>query len=770
LRARVLLVVLFVYLAVALCPAAPDEHGPGYDRSFIVGLNVAHAQGVAFGSELVYPYGPLGWLCRPMTLSGALGLAVGIQLSAYALFLALLALLVRRVRLSGAPGAALWTLVVVGASALLDPMALWLTHLELAVPVLAVLVFASPPERRLPALLALAALSAALLLVKLDAGIYAGVLCAVLGIESAWRRRVERGAAGRLLWMPPLVFALALATLFVLAPGRLSALPDFLRNSVSVLVHYKEMSFDGPPGRLVPMLAAGVMVFVLLPLVVRDRRRLLPALLLLLPPVLMLWQRVAMRQDEGHQVSFLPRLAALLLVPALALPPGRDRRIVGALQVLVLVAAGAFTVVEFPIYHDDLVARLSGRTAADAAAALSGWEETKIRLEDTGKGLDAPLRLGPKARAIVGDATIDAVPWQIERVVAHRWRWRPRPALQSSNAYSPRLDRLDSRRFSADDATDFVLADLDTIDGRHVFLEAPLTWRALLDHYDLREAYLGVLLLQRRATPRLEAPRLLGVQAVHWDQELAVPASDELVLLACPIECTLGGVAVGLLYHNAAVWLVARDDAGRERSWRVVRPNLASGAVVSALPVELAELRELFAWGPGEVPRVTSLRLHTDSPWQYAPELEARWLALPVREEERPWGAAVTWNDVEPFVLGEDCDSEGRPVLHLEGEPRLGRELRIEVRGAPPNGVVHLLIGASPAELTHESMTLYLDPSRMLLLKLPADEAGLARLSFNVPVEQWLVGLEVILQAALVQPDARPRWRASCGLRLVIGR
>ena len=57
----------------------PFERGPGYDRSFVLGLNAAHAQGVAFGPELVSPYGPLGWLPHPLPIGGDLGFAFAAQ-------------------------------------------------------------------------------------------------------------------------------------------------------------------------------------------------------------------------------------------------------------------------------------------------------------------------------------------------------------------------------------------------------------------------------------------------------------------------------------------------------------------------------------------------------------------------------------------------------------------------------------------------------------------------------------------------------------------
>jgi hypothetical protein len=749
----------------------PHERGPGYDRSFLLGLSAAHAQGVPFGEQLIYPYGPLAYLFQPLPPSGALGLGLFVQLAVFAVFLVVLALLAWRIegRWMG-----VWCLVVLGASALIDPMSLWLGHAEVLAPIVGVLAFATTPSRRLPVLMAMAGLAAGLLLVKLDAGVYATVLCAGLALHTARECRADRPAVPRLLLLPPAAFLVSLMLLYGIESGRLDTLPGFLLYSLHVMVGYKEMSVDGAPGRLIPMLAALGAVFIVLPLLVRDRRRLAPALLMILVPAFMLWQRVAMRQDEGHQTSFLPRLAVLLLFPLLALGSKRERALVGGLQVLVLVAGGVFVATQFPFFEPELTERVTGRQALTSAALIRDWDQSRADIEEASRWLGAPFRLGPKAREIVRDEPVDAVPFEIERVMAHPWRWSPRPALQSSNAYVPPLDRLDAEHFASDGAPRFVLADNQTIDERHIFLEAPLTWRALLDRYDLRAVFPAVLILERRSAPRFDPPRLLDSVVASWDQELEVPQADELVLLSALVRPGLAGEAVGLFYRNASVHLDVRYINGFELRWRAVRPNLQSGAIVSQMPLSRDGLSALFESGPGETDRVTSIRIHTDEPWQYDPELAVQWWALPLRAEERPWHAEVRPPDpvaAEWSLLGEDCADASRPVLRLIGEPRLGQAIEIVVEGAPPSSPVQLLIGAGAVELSGRWSTWYVDPDRMLRLPLSSDADGAARLSVSIPVEQRLVGLDVTIQAAVqAGPGAIPAWPMSCGLRIVIGR
>lgn len=768
---RLVLALLCLYLAVALCPEPPHEFPHGYDRSYLLALSAAHAQDVVFGEQLNYPYGPLGWLWHPLPISGAVGAGVAVQLTMLALFIAVLAGLARRVQ--GA-GLAAWCLVVIGAAGLIDPEALWLTQLEFSVPVVGLLAFATPAARRLPVLLLLAVLAATLLLVKLDGGVYAIVVCAALCVHAAWERRAEAPAARRLLLLPPLVFLLTLGLFFRLESGPLDALPVYLRNAVPVLVGYKEMSIDGPPANLVPPLVALGVTFILLPLLVRDRRRLLPALLILALPVFMLWQRVAMRQDAGHQVSFLPRLATLLLFPLLAVPSKRDRSILIVFQVVLLVSGEVVVRSQKENHVRTLVERASGRQALTTVKALAGWDETLRALEAEGDSNGAPLRLGAEARRIVGDGAVDSVPSEIERVMAHGWRWAPRPALQSSNAYMPALDGLDAGHFAGDAAPPFVLASLQAIDGRHAFFEAPLTWRALLDHYDLRASYPAVLLLQRRTVPRLLPPRLIGEVRAGWDHWQRVPEHEGLLLLSCRIDPGLAGSVAGLFYRTAAVHLDARYRSGLQLRLRVVRSNLASGAIVDPLPSYLDSLRTLLQAGPGATDRVVALRLHTDEPWQFEDPLEVQWWELPVAPGQLPWRSeqpapeppSTAWT-----MLGEDCDDGHGLVLRLAGKPRLGQAVEVVMLGAPPGGVVFLLVGGNAVALRRASSTLFVNPSKMLELVAVADAGGVARLSLAIPAQPELADQKFTIQAAATgEAGGRPSLRLSCGFEVIVGR
>src|SRR6476660_8679315 len=62
---RVAGLVLFVVLMLAFLPAAPEPVYVGLDPSWMWGLSMAHARGLAFGKEVGFTYGPLAYLFVP---------------------------------------------------------------------------------------------------------------------------------------------------------------------------------------------------------------------------------------------------------------------------------------------------------------------------------------------------------------------------------------------------------------------------------------------------------------------------------------------------------------------------------------------------------------------------------------------------------------------------------------------------------------------------------------------------------------------------------
>ena len=59
-------VLMFLWMAVALIPLEPLVPDIGLDSSWAYALNLAHVQNLTFGKDVVFTFGPLGYLFYPV--------------------------------------------------------------------------------------------------------------------------------------------------------------------------------------------------------------------------------------------------------------------------------------------------------------------------------------------------------------------------------------------------------------------------------------------------------------------------------------------------------------------------------------------------------------------------------------------------------------------------------------------------------------------------------------------------------------------------------
>src|ERR1039458_7163293 len=81
---RIALLTLAIWCVLAAFPALPPQTRLGLDPSWVLGINLAHAQGLEMGRDLVWPYGPLAYLSIPNPAGQHMWLAFLYRLLVYA--------------------------------------------------------------------------------------------------------------------------------------------------------------------------------------------------------------------------------------------------------------------------------------------------------------------------------------------------------------------------------------------------------------------------------------------------------------------------------------------------------------------------------------------------------------------------------------------------------------------------------------------------------------------------------------------------------------
>jgi len=413
-------------IALLAWPLAFGVAGTGLDLSWMSGLYMGIHDGKDFGSEVVFTYGPLGFLAWPILFYSWLAV-LALLFSAiiyFAFTFTMTALLERTVGLLGAAVIVFLYLVTV-------------PDLEQLPLILAVAwaLGALREDRTDGAVMVLAigggTLSAFELLIKLSVGPIILLICLVAMIAARANRREWSFFAG---------FAIGgFLLLWLIASQSLGSLWDYGVNGFQVVTGYNEaMGLEGAPTWFkvgLPFFALGlVVVAACAPW--GDRRRRIGATLLVAIAAFSSYKYGIVRFEPAHLSLGLSAMLGIWLII-----PWR-RALVPAFLVATVVLAG----IAIHIYP--------GEPRLDPWQNVVAFKETAELVVRPGKrqglidqsraSLQATYAMDPETLAALEDKKVQVDPWEIAVTWAYELDWHPLPVIQNYTAYTEKLDRLNS--------------------------------------------------------------------------------------------------------------------------------------------------------------------------------------------------------------------------------------------------------------------------------------------------------------------------------------
>jgi hypothetical protein len=559
-------------LVATVAFAAPlDQLYPaaGLDPSWQAGLNFARQRQLRFGPDLVFTYGPWGFLDHPEAVS-RFNLVAGTLFTIAAVGVAWLAVWAAlRARL-GRPGAALAASLLVTLCALtILPSALLFAGMMLAL-----LIFVDRPLphslRWIPA--AAAGCAALLVQIKFSEGAVLAVaaLCAAAFAGARrWRRLAEAA------------LALVLGTLlcWLLARQPLTAFPGWLREMRQVVGGYTDaMSLEARPNVLPYLLIAaitGLAVGYLVRLA-RDRpARVTAAVAVLVLLVLYL----GFREGTGRHGPGMQKYFYMYSLPVLVWAVSASRRIafrLGAVGLVVLLAGSSW----LPLSPSDAVTRWGNQLQlmVDSGYQADQLQHAKLVARQH-------YALSGQMQAAVTGPPVVVDPWESTLAWAYDLNWKPVPAFQTYVAYTGKLDELNASALAQAGPDQLILrqAGLNSIDGRNRLWDPP---RYLLTELCDYRQVLGDarwLLLGKAEIDRCGPPQQLASQRVLAGQQVTVPitAADSLLIMSFRPSSPGLAVRLGRLLDKSFHPLrVTADGTG----YRLPR-QLADGPLIVQLPL-----------------------------------------------------------------------------------------------------------------------------------------------------------------------------------------
>lgn len=392
------------------------------DVSWMMGLELARRAGLDFGSDIVFTYGPWGFLASPAGLDVGSQVASGLlrMLAVGLLFLALADSL-RGWRWAALPASALTLLISNGG----QPD--WILMLAIMVWVLTCVT--RSVEASLWSVSGVAAVAAFLFQLKFTVGLMTIALVGLLVISHRRRVAALLGAVAS--------FVVAFVLLWLLAGQSLAAVPRWLRLGWEIIAGYSDAMGYYDTNVLMLLMVASLLVSLVVLACVRPLGWL--ARLGFVGSLLFFAKISLGLPDGGH---LMPGYAGVLAVLAVLLglrPPRPARWAAGAtvLSLCVFLSAGS------PV--------LAQRQMTTDGFHPAAWGEAHTdRLTEARTDLRRELGIDPIVLAALRDHPVSVDPWEISAVWAHDLEWSPLTVFQQYSAYTPTLDEANATALLAD--------------------------------------------------------------------------------------------------------------------------------------------------------------------------------------------------------------------------------------------------------------------------------------------------------------------------------
>jgi hypothetical protein len=557
-----------------------ETPGPGLDPSWNAGLAMAVDQGLHFGRQVVFTYGPLGFLNTRLVWFS--GLSVLSFLYAAALYL---------VFCSGLVWALRRTLPLLLALPVAFVAVAWLPMPLLEVGLLGAvfacfwLLEAERSDRGLWAFtLGTATFAAPAALIKLSTG----PLVALIALIAL----VGARAGGRRIAAYVVLFAVEVLVLWAATGQSLADIPAFLGHTVEISSGYSSAmlrSTDVAPWKVTAAVVAAIGSGLALVTAAwlwggRDRATRWAGVAIAAIVSFAIYKEGVVRVDAGH-LTVLFANAAVVWVAVGSV--GRHRALMMAAATVVFAAS-------LPVRPAGLETRFDPvqnvRLAVDGARTLfsPGRRDT---LSGFGRAaMESTYGLAPAGSAAVGDHTVAVEPWEIGAAWAYGLDWQPLPVFQNYSAYTPQLDRLNAEAVEDPDGPErllrhnplvvqpeFPTAD---VDDRFAGWDPPEQARAVLCNFvplweDERWQVLG------RVRDRCGPERALGSASAAAGEAVRVPTPGPGEVVYVRIH---GAGVAGLervqtfLFHAASRHAIVNGDT----RYRLVPETAGDGLLLRA--------------------------------------------------------------------------------------------------------------------------------------------------------------------------------------------
>ncbi|MCY4495487.1 MAG: hypothetical protein OXB92_16710 [Acidimicrobiaceae bacterium] len=584
-KENLFLVALLLVTVAVFLPFSPAMPRESLDPSWVFGMNEAVAQGMSFGKDIVFTFGPYASIYthayHPATdklmIFGSLFLAISFTIAAYLNFRTTSGLL----KLG---------LLVLLSSVMYSRDALFFFY-----PMLVGIQFyhwARSFDSKREVSAAEISLNLALLvpfglfpLIK-GTALIACVAISVLSIALLARRGEWRICT--LIVVIPLI---SLVAFWLLSGQPFLGLSDYFVGLLPIISGYTEaMAINGKPREyILYTVAAATLLFCLFREAQGSAYEKSVVVLMFLLPLFLAFKAGFVRHDV-HAITS----ATMILLAALLAGTLLTTQVSLGVLLACLVAWVSIDATHIKTSTHSIMGNIKNTYA-------SSWAGLMRRIKDPEaltRNFDARVAEIDRRGAIPRlDGSVDIYSFDQSYLISSGNKWSPRPIFQSYSVYTAKLAELNKMHLLSDNRPENIIFKVQPIDGRLPSLEDGASWPVLLSNYEPTSFSNGYLFLKNRhASDHIfEEPRKIGGGFYSLGEQINLPSSDAAMFVKVDFKKSFLGNIANILFKPSQLAIKLNLHNGVTREYRIVAGMSGAGFVISPLIENTEELGLLFS-------------------------------------------------------------------------------------------------------------------------------------------------------------------------------
>ncbi|MBL4669141.1 MAG: hypothetical protein JKY30_07745 [Flavobacteriales bacterium] len=304
--------------------------------------------------------------------------------------------------------------------------------------------------------------------------------------------------------------------------------------------------------------------------------------MLLIIPFYSMWKHAMIRESIGYFSHLLDFTVIFWVFICFASPPFKKKLfyLIPIVSVLALYI-NAKTISPKYSFNKDV----SGLT--NLTSLLFSFEENVNTFRKQSNEKVSVNKIHENLRNQIGESTIDIYPWDFSFIPANSFNWKPRKTFQSIGL-SGWLDKKAAQSFERENGPEFILfhakkdtfgGSLGSIDFRHLLNIEPLTNNELFKNYNIFHANKKFTLFKKNNHNNFKPEEIISETTANWKEWVDVPQTTNGILKTkVTLPSTLLKKIILFAYKDYEYYIDYQTSDGNILTYRFI-PSIAKNGI-----------------------------------------------------------------------------------------------------------------------------------------------------------------------------------------------